>query len=68
MLPPSHHAWFELQSALYDGPTGSLPGSTVGEDARGRAAAQGHFTRGGMELRIDWTLPPVRRPKVVPRS
>ena len=32
------------------------------------AAVQGHFTTGGMELRIESTLPPVFRPKVVPRS
>lgn len=29
---------------------------------------QGHLATGGMELRIDSTLPPVRRPKVVPLS
>ena len=28
----------------------------------------GHFTTGGIEDRIDSTLPPVRRPKIVPRS
>ena len=28
----------------------------------------GHFTTGGSEERIDSTLPPVRRPKIVPRS
>ena len=28
----------------------------------------GHFTTGGMEERIESTLPPVRRPKMVPRS
>jgi hypothetical protein len=28
----------------------------------------GHFTTGGIEDRIDSTLPPVRRPKMVPRS
>jgi hypothetical protein len=28
----------------------------------------GHFTTGGIEERIDSTLPPVRRPKMVPRS
>ncbi len=30
--------------------------------------AYGHFTTGGIEDRIDSTLPPVRRPKIVPRS
>jgi hypothetical protein len=30
--------------------------------------AQGHFTMGGMEERIDSTLPPVFKPKIVPRS
>jgi len=28
----------------------------------------GHFTTGGIEERIDSTLPPVRSPKIVPRS
>ena len=28
----------------------------------------GHFTTGGIEDRIDSTLPPVRSPKMVPRS
>ena len=28
----------------------------------------GHFTSGGMEERIEATLPPVLRPNVVPRS
>ena len=37
-------------------------------ELRPRRARQGHFTKGGMELRIDSTLPPVFSPKVVPRS
>ena len=28
----------------------------------------GHFTTGGIELRIDSTLPPVFSPNIVPRS
>jgi hypothetical protein len=32
------------------------------------ARIYGHFTTGGIEDRIDSTLPPVRRPKIVPRS
>ena len=28
----------------------------------------GHFTTGGIDDNIDSTLPPVRRPKMVPRS
>jgi hypothetical protein len=28
----------------------------------------GHFTSGGSEERIESTLPPVRKPKMVPRS
>lgn len=28
----------------------------------------GHFTSGGIEERIESTLPPVLRPKIVPRS
>ena len=28
----------------------------------------GHFTTGGSEERIESTLPPVRKPKIVPRS
>jgi hypothetical protein len=31
-------------------------------------SVQGHFTMGGMELRIDSTFPPVLRPNMVPRS
>ena len=63
-LAPSHGLWLELQSRLYDSdPKG---GRRLGDEPR--AFDQGHFTRGGMELRIDSTLPPVRRPKVVPRS
>jgi hypothetical protein len=30
--------------------------------------AQGHFTTGGIEERIESTLPPVLRPNTVPRS
>jgi hypothetical protein len=30
--------------------------------------AYGHFTTGGNEDKIDSTLPPVRKPKIVPRS
>ena len=30
--------------------------------------AHGHFTTGGSDDRIEATLPPVRRPKIVPRS
>ena len=31
-------------------------------------SAHGHFTTGGSDDRIESTLPPVRRPKIVPRS
>jgi hypothetical protein len=31
-------------------------------------ASYGHFTSGGIELRIDSTLPPVFSPNIVPRS
>jgi hypothetical protein len=31
-------------------------------------ANHGHFTTGGSDDRIDSTLPPVRKPKMVPRS
>jgi len=31
-------------------------------------ALYGHLTRGGMDERIESTLPPVFRPKAVPRS
>ncbi len=34
----------------------------------GPSVAHGHFTTGGMDDRIEATLPPVFRPKVVPRS
>ncbi len=33
-----------------------------------REITQGHFTNGGMEERIESTLPPVFNPKIVPRS
>ena len=33
-----------------------------------RVSLGGHFTSGGNEDRIDSTFPPVRRPKIVPRS
>jgi hypothetical protein len=62
---PSHALWLELQSRLFDDDPESgrrALGASSAEDAHG------HFTRGGMELRIDSTFPPVRRPKVVPRS
>ncbi len=36
--------------------------------ARDRREDHGHFTTGGIEDRIDSTLPPVRKPKMVPRS
>ena len=39
--------------------------------ARGRdtkVGSHGHFTTGGSEERIESTLPPVRSPKMVPRS
>jgi len=63
VLPPSHAQWLELQSRLYDTPEGEE------RDRRSSAERpQGHFTIGGMELRIESTLPPVFRPKVVPRS
>ena len=32
------------------------------------ASSYGHFTTGGIDDRIDSTLPPVLRPKIVPRS
>ncbi len=35
---------------------------------RARDGGYGHITSGGIEERIDSTLPPVRRPKIVPRS
>ena len=38
-------------------------GSDVGE-----ALAHGHFTSGGSDDRMESTLPPVRKPKIVPRS
>jgi poly(A) polymerase len=43
-------------------PRGPLVGQVL------REAAQLHFTTGGIELRIDSTLPPVFRPNMVPRS
>lgn len=46
----------------------------LGQDCPTRISApdsprsQGHFTLGGMDERIESTLPPVFRPKIVPRS
>ena len=39
-----------------------------GGDGGGGVCAYGHFTTGGIDDRIDSTLPPVLRPKIVPRS
>lgn len=39
-----------------------------GDLGRFWAVRYGHFTTGGIEERIEVTLPPVFRPKVVPRS
>lgn len=41
--------------------------ATVRED-NGDLEFQGHFTTGGMELRMLSTFPPVFKPNVVPRS
>ncbi|MGX1199008.1 hypothetical protein ACSSVQ_002992 [Parvibaculum sp. MBR-TMA-1.3b-4.2] len=41
------------------------PGMKPGGQQR---MSYGHFTSGGMEDRIEVTLPPVLRPKTVPRS
>ncbi len=35
---------------------------------QGHATIYGHFTTGGSEDKMDSTLPPVRKPKIVPRS
>lgn len=46
----------------------------LGQDCPARTSAPnmsqayGHFTVGGMEERIESTLPPVFKPKIVPRS
>ena len=46
-----------------------LGGACDGASARCDAAElYGHFTTGGIDDRIESTLPPVRRPKIVPRS
>jgi hypothetical protein len=37
-------------------------------NSRSSYPAQGHFTMGGIEERIESTLPPVLRPNTVPRS
>ncbi len=63
MLSLGHTLWLEVQSGLHDG-----AGDARRRPAEERAFAYGHFAKGGIELRIDSTLPPVRRPKVVPRS
>ncbi len=63
MLSLGHTLWLEVQSGLYD-----RAGDFGRRAPEERAFAYGHLTRGGIELRIDSTLPPVRRPNVVPRS
>jgi hypothetical protein len=46
---------------------GSGPGQAFsGSCSNGRH--HGHFTTGGMEDKMDSTFPPVRNPKIVPRS
>lgn len=35
---------------------------------KNRPCVQGHLTNGGIDERMDSTLPPVLRPKIVPRS
>lgn len=40
----------------------------IDRDPAPRVRLHGHFTTGGIEDRIDSTLPPVRSPKMVPRS
>ena len=47
---------------------GACRHATAGAAGLTRFAAYGHFTTGGIDERIDSTLPPVRRPKMVPRS
>lgn len=42
--------------------------SLVDNRVSGNPADQGYRTRGGSDERIDSTLPPVFRPKIVPRS
>ena len=63
MLSLGHTLWLEVQSGLHDG-----EGDRRRLPSEERTFGYGHFTRGGIELRIDSTFPPVRRPKVVPRS
>ena len=50
--------------------SGGLSFGKVGKARTGKSPprAQGHFTIGGMEERIEVTLPPVFSPNVVPRS
>ena len=60
MLTLAHNLWLEVQTGLYDGAADRRP---IREHR-----SYGHLTEGGIELRIDSTFPPVRRPKVVPRS
>lgn len=42
--------------------------AVVGGTVAGGSRVQGHFTSGGSDIRIASTLPPVFRPKIVPRS
>jgi hypothetical protein len=43
-------------------------GNAEGATSGSRDAGYGHFTSGGRLERMELTLPPVFRPKIVPRS
>ena len=69
--PPTLGRFFEvLTAAEIRGQADRLAGKLLAERAVRplEPLAQGHLASGGIELRIESTLPPVRRPKVVPRS
>ena len=55
-------------SATLLGVLESLSQATAEVAERAPDRRYGHFTTGGSEERIDSTLPPVRNPKIVPRS
>ena len=67
--PPTLGRFFEVsQVAQIRDRAERLAELIIADRAAPALAPQGHFASGGIELRIDSTLPPVFRPKVVPRS
>ena len=64
-----HEAVRQISSHNFHRWAGGAPGGlSSGPSGARLSAAHGHLTSGGIEERIDSTLPPVLSPKIVPRS